>query len=168
MLYINNKDKKLLDLINMFGCIKERQIEALVGKKYEKQISHLLSSKLINRHDDIYMTIYQDKIDYNMLKCIDLFIYFNEKIGWYSAEEYPFYIAVMLGDNVYDITTVSSGEESMIYPVINRSKAERVIMIVDDVESIKKLNIEKPVRYCTVNPVKFFRKCEDKVVEDII
>jgi hypothetical protein len=60
-------------------------------------------------------------------------------------------------DKTFDVTVIKSGEEAMMSAAINRVQyIERIIAVVEDINSIKQLDINVPVRYCTINPVTFY------------
>lgn len=71
--------------------------------------------------------------------------------------DFPFQISFYMNDKVFDVAVIEEGEEAMMSAAINRTYAERVIAVVQNIESIKQIRIDKPIRFCTVNPLCFIK-----------
>jgi hypothetical protein len=72
-----------------------------------------------------------------------------------------------MNGKTYDVTVIKSGEESMMSAAINRvHNIERVIAVVEDINSIPKLDITVPTRYCTVDPVTFYAMQNGEIVKE--
>jgi hypothetical protein len=72
-----------------------------------------------------------------------------------------------MNGKTYDVTVIKSGEESMMSAAINHIHSiERVIAVVEDINSIPKLDITVPARFCTVDPVTFYMLQDGEIVKE--
>lgn len=158
MYYVNLKQQKILQNINKFGCMTYKQIRKINNfSDLDKQLKSLVrQSKIRILDDNIYVTRGVREVNKNVLSAIDLYIYLNfvdkeSSIAWCVIEDFPFIMAFFRNNKVFDIAVIKEGEETICSVAINRSAAERVIVILKDSGQLEKVRISKPVKYCTVN-----------------
>ena len=165
MYYTNAKQNKIIELISKFGCMRYRHIKKMISvRDLDKQLEILVSTQKIQRiAKDIYALKAIKEINMSMLKAIDVFIHLNDcnvEVDWFFAEDYPFTLAFCKKGNAFDIADIKVSNENSIVEAINRSKAEKVIAIVEDVAQMERVQIEKMVRFAIIknDEVLFLKK----------
>lgn len=169
MYYINLKQEKILDVVKKFGGIGYEHLKKLTNiKDLDRQLKSLLKQ---NRIEVIYEGIYvlkgQNKIDEKMVKALDLYVYLinDMKLNVKACivEDFPFKLAFLKDNKVFDAAVISEGEEIIYSGAIDRSLADRIIIILDREEQVQKTKLNKMVKYCTVKQgaVNFFEKVSE-------
>ncbi|PJI06549.1 MULTISPECIES: DUF5697 family protein [Clostridium] len=157
MYYINSKQEKILESINKFGCMTYDQIKKLNKiSDLDKQIKTLIRQrKLKVIQDNIYVPIGIREVNRKILKAIDIYIYLISadkeiSIEWCTLNKFPFEMSFFRNGKVFDVAVIESGEELIYSAAINRSTAERIIIVIDNEDQIEKIKINEKVKYCTV------------------
>lgn len=158
MYYINSKQQKILSGINKFGCMTYEQIKKLNNlRDLDKQLKTLVRQKKLKIVDDnIYVPIGIRKVNKNVLKAVEIYVYLNfidkkTPVAWCELEDFPFTLAFFRNNKVFDLAVIKDGEELIYSTAINRAVAERIIVILETPRQIEKMKIDKQVKYCTVN-----------------
>ncbi|OPJ59781.1 DUF5697 family protein [Clostridium oryzae] len=162
MYYINKRQKSLLNLVNKFGCISFQQIISLISrnKHVEYDLKGLVLRRLIVEQNGIYKALSQHNIDCHLLKCIDVICCLNDRIQKCEKEEFPFCLWVYLkNDENYDICYIPVGQEMIYTTTIRRcNNVSNIIAVLDNKSQINQIQLQNiNIRYCTLNPVKFYR-----------
>lgn len=158
MYYVNSKQEKILQSINKFGCMTYEQIKKLSNlRDLDKYLKSLIIQKKLRMVDNnIYTSIGSKEINKSVLSAIDLYIYLSsidkeKPIIWCVTEKFPFIMAFFRNNKVFDISAIKIGEETIYSTAINRSTAERIIVILEDTLQIQKIKINRQVKYCTIS-----------------
>lgn len=157
MYYINSKQEKILNLINKFGCMTYEQIKRLNKiSDLDKQLKTLVRQrKLKVMEDNIYVPIGIREVNRKVLRAIDVYIYLinadkETSIEWCTLNKFPFEMSFFRNGKVFDVAVLNEGEELIYSGAINRSTAERIIIVIENEDQIKKIKINEKVKYCTV------------------
>lgn len=164
MYYLNNKHKSILHIITKFSCIKKKQLKDLTGIKHmDPLLSDLIKQGIINVKDDIYFVTGQNNINKKVLKALDIYVYLNSMdkenpVEWCELSQFPFVLTLFRNNKVYDLAVIDQGEETSFISSINRSIAERVIVVIENPLQIEKIKTEKELRICIIedNDLKFY------------
>jgi hypothetical protein len=130
-----------------------QQLRELVNAT-DRLLEKAVSSTMIRQDGEVYYL--GTKPDSKMIKALEVLVHFKKKVNWHMHGDFPFQISFYMNDKVFDVAVIEEGEEAMMSAAINRTYAERVIAVIDREENISRIKINKPVRYCTVNPIRFF------------
>jgi hypothetical protein len=155
MVYVqSNREKRVISFIQEYRTATAQQIKDFTGAS-DKLLDRITHTHRIQKDGDMYYVGHQP--DINIIKAIPVLIHFKKDIEWHLRADFPFYITFYMHDKTFDVTVIKSGEEAMMSAAINRVQyIERIIAVVEDINSIKQLDINVPVRYCTINPVTFY------------
>lgn len=129
-----------------------KQLGELVGAT-DRLLEKAMNSTMMQRDGEIYYLA--QKPDPKMIKALEVLVYFRKKVKWHMRSEFPYHITFYMNDKVFDIAVIEEGEETMMSAAINRTRAERIIAVVENAENIKQTKIDKTLRFCTVNPLRF-------------
>lgn len=165
MMYIqSSREKRIVSFIQEYRTVTGQQIKDFIGAS-DKLLDRILHTHRIQKDGDIYYIGRQP--DMNMIKAIPVLIHFKKDIEWHLRSDFPFYITFYMHNKAFDVTVIKSGEEAMMSAAINRVRhIERIIAVVEDINSINRLNIDTPVRYCTVDPVTFYTVQSGVITKD--
>lgn len=157
MYYINLKQQKILESINKFGCMTYNQIEKFNKlKNLDKELKALVNRKKVKIIEgDIYIPMGKQEVNNKIIKALEVCTYLNSvdskiSIEWCNLEDFPFTLVFFRNDRIFDISVITEGEELIYSAAVNRTAAERVIVILENPNQIEKLKINKQVKYCTV------------------
>lgn len=156
--YINLKQQKILESINKFGGMTYAQIERFNKlKNLDKELKTLVNRKKVKIIDNnIYIPIGKQEVNIKVIKALEVCTYLNSvhseiSIEWCNLESFPFTLAFFRNDKVFDVSVIDEGEELIHSAAINRTAAERVIVILERQSQIQKIKINKQVKYCIIN-----------------
>lgn len=185
MYYLNKEQENAIKVINKLKCIRidqlmkmnifkasyvklEQKIEAFNKLSYNKTQSYF---NIIN---DTYVAISEESIDYDMLKAIDVMLVFDD-VSWYTKSEYPFKLSFsrLATENdepqnkIFDVVILKPSEELILSRTLDSESLniERIIAVLDKklINKYKPILTKKPIRYCTTDPVKFYKSLEEAV-----
>lgn len=155
--YVNLKQQKILEDVNKFGSMTYEQIKKINDlKDIDKHLKTLIRhNKLKVIEENIYVPMGKRKVNNKILKALDVCIYLNSidnhvPIEWCNIENFPFTFVFFRNNKVFDITVIDEGEELIYSQAINRSAAERIIVILDKLSQVEKMKINKQAKYCTI------------------
>lgn len=159
MYMINEKQKAMLDVVNQLGSIEKSQLFKLTSLKENIRHIQLLEKLAENRYvkvDGNLVYPYLSKmINKNMFKCLKVLIYIMDTykdVKWYQKGNSPFDLVLYRNEKVYDVIYVQKNEEVLISVTVNNSSSERVLALLETVESREKMSINKKVMYCVLDP----------------
>jgi len=146
------------ELISMFERIQKNQLVKLFeNEKFAyKLIKKLISKKKIFESEDKRFLStsqeYLEKPNESMRKSIWVLIDFIDKIDFYSVSNFPCQIVFISKNELYEIIYIKSGEEMIInqYCKINRNEDIKRIIVIDNLEQIRRINIETAISFCLV------------------
>jgi hypothetical protein len=166
MVYIQtSREKRIISFIQEYRTVTAQQIKDFIGAS-DKLLAMIPQRHRIHKDDGIYYVGRQP--DAAMIKAVPVLIHFKKSVEWHLRSDFPFYITFYMNGKTYDVTVIKSGEESMMASAINRVyRIERVIAVVEDINSIPKLDLTVPARYCTVDPVTFYAMQDGEIVKEI-
>lgn len=154
-MYLTNKQKQALSIIKEYGCAGKNQIKTLT-KCTDKDINMLISQRYIEKHGDV-LTVPAGKPDIRTLMSLEVLVHFSKDLKWHVKADFPYIITFHAGGKVYDVTAVTD-DEIILGPAIERVKTENTIVVVQNVDIIGRLNIKRDVLYCTIKPLRWYRK----------
>jgi len=150
--YLSGKERQLINFMREYKTATRQQLRELVNAT-DRLLEKAVSSTMIRQDGEIYYL--GSKPDYRMIKALEVLVHFRKRVSWHMRGDFPYQISFYMNDKVFDVAVIEEGEEAMMSAAINRTIAERVIAVIDREDSISKLRISKPVRYCTLNPITF-------------
>lgn len=158
MYYVSKKQAELLAIINKFGCIKTKQLEKISGyKNFESELLRIIKFRKepIKFQNGTFFSFTQKTVNKRIIKAIDVYSYLNtvgeeKKVEWCELSQFPFTLTLFRNEMIYDIAAINQGEENSFSAAINRSAAEKVIVIVESPLQIEKLKITKEYRICII------------------
>lgn len=155
--YTNLKQQKILESINKFGSMTYNQLEEFNKlKNLDKELKTLVNRKKVKViNDNIYVPVGKREVNNKVIKALEVCTYLNSidseiSIEWCDLESFPFTLAFFRNDKVFDISVINEGEELIYAAAINRTAAERVIVMFEKPSQIEKFKINKQVKYCTI------------------
>ena len=160
MFYANKNQEKVKELINKFGCIRSKQIESITGlKDLDKLMEPIIKqwNSNIKKETDLYF-IKNGSIRERTLKALELYAFLSTKgtIEWCEPVDFPFELSLFMNNKVFDIAVIEEGEEIIYTTAIERSIADRVIIIIDKEEQKSLIRLTKKHKICIWEPnIKF-------------
>ncbi|KOF56720.1 MULTISPECIES: DUF5697 family protein [Clostridium] len=157
MYYVNLKQQKILDNINKFGCMTYEQIKELSNlKDLDKELKILVNQRRVRvLEGNIYVSIGRREVNNKVLKALEICTYLNSinrqvSIQWCNVEDFPFTLVFFRNGKIFDAVVINEGEEVIYSAAVNRTAAERIIVILESASQIEKIKINKQAKYCTV------------------
>lgn len=151
--YLTGNERQLFNFMREYKTATKRQLKELVNVT-DRLLEKAVNSTMVRCENDVYYL--GTKPDSRMIMALEVLVYFKKKVKWHVRGNYPYCISFYMNNKVFDVVVIMEGEEAMMSALINRTIAERVIAVVEKADSIRNLGINKPIRCCTVNPIKFF------------
>ena len=152
--YLSGKERQLINFMREYKTATRQQLKELVNAT-DRLLEKAVNSTMIRQDGEIYYL--GSKPDYRMIKALEVLVHFRKRVSWHMRGDFPYQISFYMNDKVFDVAVIEEGEEAMMSAAINRTYAERVIAVVQNIESIKQIRIDKPIRFCTVNPLCFIK-----------
>lgn len=163
MYYMNNKQDKVMKLIKKFGCLSVTQIENITGLKNIDSIMRPLlkqRDKIVKKEKDKYLLANLMKVDNKILKALEVYSYLSKTdipIDWCEPVEFPFTLSLFRNGKVFDIAVLEDGDEVIYCTSIDRSFSERVIVVLDNKDQVKKIKLHKACKIFLLYPeAKFY------------
>lgn len=153
------EETEVLKLLEDYGCLKESHIfQYFKNEKTGKYLDFLHRKGLIKRQDGL-VSLRGVHSDANTIKAFEVLIHFKDELQDHWPATYPFTIYFMKKNKPYDVVVIPPGSELVLSAVITRSYAERVIAVIESMEQIDRIEIEKPVLFFIPdNPPKLYEK----------
>lgn len=155
--YINLNQQKMLEAINKFGGMTYNQLKEFNKiKNLDKELKSLVNRKKVKIvNDNVYVPVGKREVNIKIIKALEVCTYLNSidseiSIEWCNLESFPFTLAFFRNDKVFDICVINEGEELIYAAAVNRTAAERVIVMFEKLNQIEKFKINKQVKYCTI------------------
>lgn len=159
MYMINEKQKKMLEVINGLGSIEKSQLFKLTDLKENirnlELLERLAENRYIKKEGNVIYPFFTKMANENMFKCIKVLIYIMDTykdVIWYQKANSPIELILYRNEKVYDVVYIKRNEEVLMSVAINNSSSERVIVLLEDLESMKKISINKKVMFCVLEP----------------
>lgn len=149
---LTGKERLLINFMREYKSATKEQLKEFVGAS-DKLLEKALKTTMIRRDGAVYYL--GAKPDEKVIKALDVLMHFKKQAKWHIRSNFPFQVSFYMNNKVFDVVTIDEGEEAMISAAVNRTAAERVIAIIPDEESKDKVKINKPIRFCIVNPLRF-------------
>lgn len=163
-----NIEKQILKFLNEYGQASIKQLRKLFHAT-DRNLQNLIENDFARKNEEVIMVRSVKGKDEKLLYAIDLLIFFLKKlsdVNWHTRATFPFYITFYRNNKVFDITVVYPGEETLMETAINRSQANRVIVIAPYKIRPLKLKQEIGVRYYIPKNKKFYKADNNSFVEE--
>lgn len=157
------EELEILKLLENYPCLKEEQIiKYYDNSKTGIYLNFLQSKGLIVKKDGLAL-LRGSPENADFLKAFEVLLYYKAEINNHWPVGYPFTIYFMRNNMHYDIAVAKAGDEESLSAVINRSASQKVIIVIEDVEQINLLPVEKPVLYFIPGePPRLYSKLPDR------
>ena len=161
---------ELLRIISMYPGLLEQQLCGFFPGKGEAVLtllSHLKRQGRIRQEASDGYSLqgnFAPETDHELRKAVWVLLDFMDRVEFHSASEFPSKLVFFADGELYEIISVSTGNEVPITHVLQKQKAEdlgRRILLVENPEQISVLNIPCVSGYCTVDPdgrVNYYKK----------
>ena len=152
--------KEAMEIIRVLSAYKVlyyEQVCRLFPKKREtiEQIIRLLVKQNRIQYDETFDFLYYDNPspDYRIISCFWVLLDFIEKADYHIPASYPAVISFFAKQEIYEIVSISEGEEKMMQYAFQTLAAQfpaKRIVVVEKPEQIPNCIITGAVGYCTV------------------
>ncbi|GEM_PF-3538295 len=178
MYYLKREEVQAVEIINLFGCIRRDQLLKLnifktIRNKSEDDIIarfEKLAQNQTHRYfsiiGDTYISLETNEINKDIIDALDVMLFFDN-LQWYKKTSYPFTISFSRVGNMgmvrlFDIIILKPGEEPIVSRVLEGSKVERLLIVLDEdiINSYKEITSTAEVWYCFTNPVRVYKNLE--------
>ncbi len=157
---LDNKEIKIINFIEDFGCVKINQLETLFGLD-KITLKNILRYHFINKKDDII--VFKNKtINKKMIAALDVLCKYKGRYKYFKRNFEPVYISFLSkNDETYDIIVSEKKDEEGIIKMLNKNQnlnADKLILLFEDEQAKSRLNITKPYLYCIYPEIKVIKK----------
>lgn len=171
----NREASELLRDITTYHYIRHDQLLRLYPGK-ENKVDNLLSY-LVRQGRIFYepeRDMYHDGTeafpDMNIISALWVLIEFIDKVNYHSSMDFPITLIFIADGELYETICVAADQETLIEHALKQMKcdADKRIVIVENIDQIKKIAIPDVTAYCTVDmrtgTISYFKyKKEDEV-----
>lgn len=150
---LKNKETKIINFIEDFGCISEEQLKKLFDCT-KSEIKNILHSHFINKKGNIFVHK-QKSIDKKILAAIDVLCEYKGRFKQFYKNFEPIYITFLSKSNeLYNIIVSEKADEKGIIKMIRNKPSgswncDKLILLFEDTEMIDKIDTDIPYLYCT-------------------
>lgn len=150
---LKNKETKIINFIEDFGCISEEQLKTLFDCT-KSEIKNILHSHFINKKGNIFVHK-QKNIDKKILAAIDVLCEYKGRFKQFYKNFEPIYITFLSKSNeLYNIIVSEKADEKGIIKMIKNKPSgswncDKLILLFEDTEMIDKIDTDIPYLYCT-------------------
>lgn len=150
---LKNKETKIINFIEDFGCISEEQLKTLFDCT-KSEIKNVLHSHFINKKGNIFVHK-QKSIDKKILAAIDVLCEYKGRFKQFYKNFEPIYITFLSKSNeLYNIIVSEKADEKGIIKMIKNKPSgswncDKLILLFEDAEMIDKIDTDIPYLYCT-------------------
>ncbi len=154
---IRNTETKIINFIEDFGCIKEKQLSVLFDCD-KSTIKNILHTHFINKKGDVYVHKHKT-IDKKILAAIDVLCEYKGRFKQFYKNFEPIYITFLSKSNeLYNIIVSEKADEKGIIKMLKNKPSgswncDKLIILFEDTEMVDKIEIDIPYLYCTYSPV---------------
>lgn len=158
---LKNKETKLINFIEDFGCATEEQLKILFDCS-KNDIKNILHSHFINRKGNIIVHK-QKGIDKKVLAAIDVLCEYKGRYKQFYKNFEPIYITFFNNNELYNIIVSEKSDEKGIIKMLKNKPTgswycDKVILLFEDTEMKDNIEIDIPYLYCTYPPVQIIDK----------
>ena len=151
-----DKEIKILNFIQEFGCAYQEQIEKIFDCN-KSMLKNILHSNLVNKKGNIFVHK-QKNIDEKILASIDVLCKYKNRFKSFYKNFYPITITFLSTDNLvyYIIATDKEDEKGVVKLIKNKPlnwSCDKIILLLKDREIIDKIKSDIPILCCTYLPV---------------
>lgn len=149
---LKNKETKIINFIEDFGCISEEQLKTLFDCT-KSEIKNVLHSHFINKKGNIFVHK-QKSIDKKILAAIDVLCEYKGRFKQFYKNFEPIYITFLSKSNeLYNIIVSEKADEKGIIKMIRNKPSgswncDKLILLFEDTEMIDKIDTDIPYLYC--------------------
>lgn len=154
---IKDKETKIINFIEDFGCISEEQLKILFDCS-KNDIKGILHSHFINKKGNVFVHKHKN-IDKKTLAAIDVICEYKGRFKQFYKNFEPIYITFLSKNNeLYNIIVSEKADEKGIIKMLkNRPSGswncDKLILLFEDTEMIDKIETNIPYLYCTYSPI---------------
>jgi len=155
---------ELKKLLSEYRVLKLRHIYKYFYDKDGEIIKKII--KYLVRNGQAYVDVensfiainkdaYMNEMETKLLVSFDVMLLFREKLTYHTRYEFPYQICFLTGEQQYQIVYVDTYDEQHINAVFENIDEENVkyLVVVQELEQIKKINIKNVYRYCIVDEI---------------
>lgn len=156
-MYYKDKETKIINFIEDFGCITERQLYILFECD-KSTLKNILHHHFINKKDDVFV-FKQKRIDKKILAAIDVLCEYKGQYKEFYRNFNPIYLTFLKKNNeLYNVIITEKADEKGIIKMLKNKpsknwKCDKLILLFEDTEMIDKIETDMPYLYCTYPPV---------------
>lgn len=148
---IDDKDLKVINFLQDFGCAKLEHLQILFGNK-TNNFKNILDSNMISKKGDIFVHN-NSKINEKMLIALDILCRYRKRLKQYYIAYEPIYITFLTNDNtMYHIIVADENNEKGVVKQINNitclPEADKLILVFKNENQLENINCNKPFLYC--------------------
>lgn len=159
---IDNKNTKIIDFIEDFGCCTLRQLQILFNKPNDN-FKNILQSNFVSKKGDIFV-YNKANIDMKMIYALDVLCKYKKKLKHYYKGYYPTYITFLTCDNsLYNIIVTDKANEQGLLKLLRVKspvipEADKFILLFPDDICFSKVECHIPYIYCIYPNLKILQK----------
>ncbi|MDO5555242.1 MAG: DUF5697 family protein [Clostridia bacterium] len=147
-----DKELKIINFIQDFGCCTKEQLEKLFDCN-NNMIKNILHNNFISKKGNIIVHK-QKSIDEKVIASIDVLCEYKNRYKSFYKNFYPISLTFLSKDNlVYYIIVTEKEDEKGIIKIIKNKPAnwscDKLILLFKDDEMIDKIESDIPYLYCT-------------------
>ena len=156
---LDNKEIKIINFIEDFGCVKVSQLETLFDLD-KITLKNILKNHFINKKGDTI--IFKNRlIDKKMIAAIDVLCKYKGRYKYFKKDFKPIYISFLSNkDEVYSIIVSEKKDEEGIIKMLNKNEnlnADKIIILFEDELTIGKLIKKSKYLYCLYPDIKIIK-----------
>ena len=155
----NREASEILRNITTYHCILRQQLYRLYPAKKPEVIDNLLHH--LTRQGRIFYDPNRDwyhdgteaRVDMEMLAALWVLCDFIDRTEYHSAADFPVKLLFFAGCEVYSVSYIPTGKETLMEQALLQSGEEggKRILIVEDTAQAKCLHLGDVAAYCTVS-----------------
>ena len=152
---MNDKQKQIAKLLWDFQSLREEHILKICNCT-EKDINCLIASRVITKDKNTKILKYSNKeINNRNVVAFDVVMDYLDRNPKLKKAKHPINVSMKTDYYTYDIIAIKEAEVDTLYEMLdNISTADRVIIIIETKEYVKKLvNTKRPCYICTYPPL---------------
>lgn len=153
---IKDKETKIINFIEEFGCAKVKHLEILFEID-KPTLKNILRNHFINRKDDV-IVIRNKRIDKKIIAALDVLCEYKGRYKTFYKNIEPVFISFLTKkDEMYDIIVSEKNDEEGIIKLLKNTpnwKADKLIILFEDTNMFDKIDCNKPYLYCTYPDIK--------------
>lgn len=157
-MYYKDLETKIINFIEDFGCITEKQLNILFNCD-KNTLKNILHNHFINKKENVIVHK-QKNIDKKVLASLDVLCEYKGRYKQFYKNFEPVYLSFLSKSNeLYNIIVSEKADEKGIVKILNNKgnrqwEADKLILLFEDEEMFDKIEINIPYLYCTYLPLK--------------